>query len=159
MTPEAWETLITQYYEEIYRFSFRFLGNAEDAADITQETFLAAYQRGDANRDEDGIRAWLYVTARNRCIDRHRSLKRWTQRVKALVRPEAAPSPEDGSDLVQKLLERLPRRQREIFILRHWHGFSTRGVAELLSITEGAVKSHLSRAVEKMKEMLKREDL
>lgn len=52
---------------------------------------------------------------------------------------------------IKQLVCNLPQRQKEVFILRHWHGFSTKETADLLSIGEGSVKSHLSRAIDKIK--------
>jgi RNA polymerase sigma-70 factor (ECF subfamily) len=55
---------------------------------------------------------------------------------------------------ILKHLAKLPLRQREVFVLRHWHGFSTTECAKLLNIGEGSVKSHLSRAVAGLKKAL-----
>lgn len=55
---------------------------------------------------------------------------------------------------IKGALKELPRRQHEVFVLRHWHGFSTAETAELLGIDQGTVKSQLKRAIDKIKTLV-----
>ena len=154
----TWDELISAHYAKIYQFAFRYLGNAAEAEDVTQEVFLRAYELRGESLGRSQLRTWLYTVARNRCIDHHRSLRRWAALLPALSGTRPSVSSAEGSDLVQKLVSGLPRKQREVFILRHWHGFSTKDTAEVVGVTEGTVKSQLTRAVERLKKSLKRED-
>lgn len=151
MTEREWEDFISRYYESIYSFCFHYTGRHEDAEDVTQEVFLRAFSAKARVRENE--RAWLYSIARNRCADRYRSLKRFVSFLGGLEqRDEAEEAGELGS--VRRALVALPKRQKEVFILRHWHGFDTAETAKLLQIEEGTVKSHLKRAIESLRREL-----
>ena len=64
------------------------------------------------------------------------------------------PSQSELGMTLHKLVARLSQRQREVFILRHWHGFSTEETAEQLGLNCGTVKSHLKRAIDHLKHEL-----
>ena len=148
-----WEELVEEHYLGIYHYACRFLGSRAEAEDVTQVTFLSACQRLEENAPMDKIRSWFFTIARNKCIDRRRFWRRWRSRPPSGDEQSPAPLPEPLI-FIQRLLQKLPRRQREIFILRHWHGFSTRETAEILAINEGTVKSHLIRATRALKALI-----
>lgn len=147
ITIDTWHELVNEHYQAIYAFAFQFLGRREDAEDVTQEVFLKAGQKFNTLLDHGKVRPWLYQIARNACVDR----TRWYKRM--LLDNDSSPAPlEIESDLLlgRKLLtaiQALPRKQREVFILRMLHDLSTQETARILSIQSGSVKSHLSRAV------------
>ena len=149
-----WDEFVENFYSPIYRFCFHILGSREEAEDLTQETFLKAFKNFSSINKQDSAKYWIYSIARNGCIDR----KRWWKRLllqDATTEEIAAPGREpDISLTLSKLIAALPQKQREVFILRHWHGFSTEEVAEFLKIDGGTVKSHLKRAVDKLKAQL-----
>ena len=149
----TWQSIVEDNYREIYDYAARFLGNRHDAEDAVQETFLRAYRTWSGPVED--IRKWLFRIVRNLCVDKRRRFKRWITSLRHVSssQPEAD-SPEDSSFLIVRHLNLLPERQREVFILRHWHGFSTEETARLLGLTSGTVKSHLFRAVEQLKESL-----
>ena len=146
----GWNDLVEKFHERIYAFSWHMLGARHEAEDVTQETFLRAYRSRGRLRTSN-VKAWLYSIARNACLDRQRWWKRWQIRaVNQTAEQGLVPDSQALLELTQ-IIERLPVRQREVFVLRHWHGFSTLETADLLGLSEGSVKSHLSRAVEKLK--------
>lgn len=151
-TQDQWQEIVEAHYADIYAYAFRFLGSKDEAEDLTQDVFLKAWlvlERGDLIPE---IRPWLFVIARNRCIDKKRWWKRWLGFLSSTqpAEPEAFEASEFNTDILQTL----PKRQREIFILRHWHDFSTAQTANLLGISEGAVKSQLKKAVESLKKRI-----
>lgn len=149
---EEWDRLVSAYYAGIYKFALRMTSNGAEAEDITQEVFFAAYRAGLSISPEPSLKAWLYKTARNRCIDRLRWWKRWSKLLQADRSGKGVQtSPAQTSSELEEMIHALPLRQREVFVLRHWHGFSTQETAEILGISSGAVKSHLLRAVNKLK--------
>ena len=158
MTDEYWNHIVESCYRDIYSFALKILGSVHDAEEVTQETFLQAFKNLKGDEPLTVLRPWLYTTARNRCIDRKRWWKRWTILAKELF----AADKEDNQN-TQALdtlpIMQLPGRQREIFVLRHWHGFSTEETAKILGISEGSVKSHLKRAVEKLKITMFKEEI
>lgn len=149
-----WERLTGEHYAVIYRYALHLSGSKSDAEDIVQETFLKA-RKAKARPDSDGERRWLYTIARNVVIDKQRWWNRWGNRQG--VEFEESQSNESFSEpttFILKHLKALPLRQREVFVLRHWHGFSTTECAEFLNIGVGSVKSHLSRAIATLKKTI-----
>lgn len=145
------DPIIDEFYTPIYRFCLFFLGSEAEAADATQDTFVKAHRSINSIRKNESTKHWIYAIARNTCIDR----KRWWKRLRLFqeqsVASERVEQSEDLKILLKRLIAELPERQREVFILRHWHGFSTEETAQLLRVEEGTVKSHLKRAIDKLK--------
>jgi RNA polymerase sigma-70 factor, ECF subfamily len=148
-----WQKLVDEHYKEIYSYCFHFFNNASDAADATQDVYVKAIKNRTklALINENERRFWLYRVARNVCIDK----KRWWKRFllfKSEYLPDSTPTTDAPLIIsLQKAIAELPNKQKEVFILRHWNGFSTTETAQLLGIDEGSVKSHLSRAIAKLK--------
>jgi RNA polymerase sigma-70 factor (ECF subfamily) len=95
----------------------------------------------------------VYTIIKNCCVDRYRR-RSALSRVLGQLRDLLGSTSNQDYDLaltIQTLVAKLPDRQRTIFILRHWHGFSTAETAELLKLDEGTVKSHLKRSIDKLK--------
>ncbi|RMG41731.1 MAG: RNA polymerase sigma factor [Candidatus Dadabacteria bacterium] len=154
MEEKHWSDFVENYYQPIYGYCYQFLGSHAEAEDAVQQAFLKAYKKRSKLRNQTQLKSWVYSIARNVCIDR----LRWWKRTRLVVAQLETPEINENNELVmtiKKLLARLPARQREVFILRHWHGFSTEEAAELLGISTGSVKSHLKRAIDKLKKELK----
>lgn len=152
-----WETFVNEHYSKIYGFIYQFLGSKADAEDATQEAFLRAYKSYSSLREPSSAKAWIYSIARNVCIDKSRWWKRYTATISNLDREDTAnPKTTELTLTLRKLINELPIKQREVFILRHWHDFDTKETAKLLSISEGTVKSHLKRAIDKIKKDLEK---
>ncbi len=153
-----WNEFIDEHYQAIYRYNVQFLGCKADAEDVTQDTFLKAFKAREKVSALHSERAWLYSIARNCCVDHTRFVSR-ALRFFALKREEV-PShhvqPESASFLLE-LLRELSPRQREVFILRHFHDMSTKESAEVLGVDEGTVKVHCKRAVEHLRRRLRDE--
>lgn len=154
MRRDNWEKIVEETYEEIYRFSLRMLNSPEDARENTQDTFLRAFRSLKGDEPQTQVRQWLYTIARNSCIDR----RRWWNRWRNFISQHAVEVKGHESRVDWEPIFNLPQRQREVFILRHWHGFSTEETAQILGISDGAVKSHLKRAIGKLKESYLREE-
>lgn len=161
MNPWDWEQFVRTYYSSIYAFCKQILGSSAEAEDATQETFLRAYKKQSTLKEYSAQRAWIYSIARNACFDRKRW---WKRQFRLFVRTEdetteavaTQPQLSELTQELQKAIAELPQKQREVFVLRHWHGFSTEETARLLNLETGTVKSHLKRAVDKLKQRIER---
>lgn len=151
---ESWDEIVSQYYANIYAYAFHLLRSKADAEDITQDTFIRAKRALPTLKNEATLKAWLYSIARNLVIDKQRSLKRFFNYLNTKEQVSVFDQKLELGVMLTQLIEKLPRRQKEVFILRHWHEFSTEETAELLKIDAGSVKSHLSRAITKLKSEL-----
>ena len=158
----AFEKLVTEYEKAVYAIALRMTGNAEDAADMTQETFIKAYNSLQSFRGDSKFSVWLYRIASNVCLDFLRSRSR---------KPTVSLSVEDDEgeeteldiadesqspelllergltrDAVRRGLEALPPDYRQILLLREIQGLSYEEIADTLSIEVGTVKSRIFRA-------------
>ena len=170
----AFEELVTRYEKRVYAIALRSSGSPEDAADITQEVFLKAWRSMESFRGDSGFATWLFRITMNMCVDHAR--RRQTQpQTQPLVQgeedderpiPDTAPTPEEhleNSELGRELaaaLDEVSDEHRRIVLLRDVSGMSYTEIAEVLEISEGTVKSRLSRArIALRKILLKRGNL
>lgn len=163
----AFEQLMLAYQTPIYNLCFRTLGNAEDAADATQEAFLKAWRYLDSFHFESAFSTWLYRLASNCCLDMLRSKKR--RPVISIVtededgeeqsydpvdpspRPDEILEQKEEKQLLNEALLSLDEIQRQIITLRVVNDLSYTEIGEILSLKEGTVKSRLSRARENLR--------
>ena len=161
----AFETIFTQYQTQIYNYIYRLMGSAEDAYDMTQDTFLKAYLALPKTSDDLRVGAWLYRIATNVCLDelRHRKLVKWQpwEAFISVFHPTqvAKDSPErdtidrENTEEVQLILDKLHPKYRMCLILREYHDLSYDEIAEVLNTTRAAVKSLLFRAREEFRQV------
>lgn len=145
-------------------------GNAEDAADLTQEAFLKAWRALDTFRFDAGFSTWLYRLASNVCLDFLRAEKRRAVLPLTLdaddgeeltLEPsDPAPTPEEAALRAEEqarltaAMEALEPEQRQILTLRVVNDLSYAEIADILGVREGTVKSRLSRAREALRKKL-----
>ena len=157
---DAFEELVRQYEKRVYAVALRSSGSPEDAADITQEVFLRAWRSIESFRGDSGFSTWLFRITMNLCVDhaRHKHAQPQTQPIVVGEEdaerpiPDPAPTPEEhleNSELGRELaaaLDEVSEEHRRIVLLRDVSGLSYTEIAEVLEISEGTVKSRLSRA-------------
>ena len=167
---EAFEQLVLKYQTAVYNLCLRMTGDPEDAADMTQESFLKAWRNLESFQGNSAFSTWLYRLASNTCLDHLRSVKRKPQlslvmededgETQAMDVPDSAPSPEeqvialDEQSRLNDALQALDEDQRQILILRAVNGLSYTEIAEALHLKEGTVKSRLARAREQLRKKL-----
>ncbi len=148
---------VSRYYSKLYRSSFYQTGNHEDAQDLVQETFLAAYRSFQNFRGDSSFITWLYGIFRN-LLKKHRQRQRifinkfgsfQQNTANNLVSPD---SPETDAEygeekyLINNAISELPDKYSEILILRHFENFSYEEIASILNINTGTVKSRIHKA-------------
>ena len=155
------EKLVAAYEKNVYNIALRMVGDPEDAADMTQETFIKAYRALSSFRGDSKFSSWLYRIASNVCLDFLRSRSRHPQVSLSTVDeddratlelPDMRQNPEEqlmkklGLEAVRRGLEQLPEQQRQILVLRELGGLSYAELAQTLGLEEGTVKSRIFRA-------------
>jgi RNA polymerase sigma-70 factor (ECF subfamily) len=146
------------------------LGNAEDAADMTQETFLKAWRNLDRFQGDAAFSTWLYRLASNCCLDFLRSQKRrptvsmttedddGEEQTIEVADDSATPEEElllkEERSEIARAMASLDEEQRQILSLRVVNDLSYTEIAEILDIKEGTVKSRLARARENLRKKL-----
>ncbi|MFW5860196.1 MAG: RNA polymerase sigma factor [Planctomycetota bacterium] len=136
-------------------------GDADTAAELTQEAFVRAFERLDRFAGRSSFYTWLYRLARNRAIDvlaRKRPVATENERLDATPRAAASPAATlertETRQLVRTALERLPYDQRELLIMRDFEGCDYPGIAERLEVAVGTVKSRLHRARRALRDLI-----
>lgn len=158
----AFEKLVTKYEKTVYNLALRMTGNAEDAADMTQESFLKAYRSLTSFRGESKFSVWLYRITSNVCLDFLRSKSRRPVlsltvedsdgEETELEIPDLSADPEEKllssltREAVQRGLDSLPAQQKEILLLREISGLSYGEISETLGLEISTVKTRIFRA-------------
>jgi RNA polymerase sigma-70 factor (ECF subfamily) len=154
----AFTALVEKYKDPVYNVAYRMLGNAAEAEDVAQETFVRAYTQLRTYKDTHRFSTWLLSIASHLSIDqlrRRRFLALPLDNVPFLewiadlgAGPEQAAVQGETSDEMQRLLQQLPPKYRAVLILRYWHDLSYEEIANVLHLTPALVKARLHRARE-----------
>jgi RNA polymerase sigma-70 factor (ECF subfamily) len=163
----AFDGLISRHYRGIHNMIYRMLGNTEDAADLTQETFLRAYTRLETFQLGRSFTAWIRRIAANLCIDHIRGrgepAASLDERLEAgIEQADESPggSPEkrmevmEDSRRVLAAVQKLPPKQRAVLIMRHIEGMTLDEIAAALRWPLGTVKVNLFRGRQAVREMV-----
>lgn len=152
----AFNRLVQAYQLPVYNLTYRMLGNAQEAEDAAQETFLRAYKRLNTYQPDKKFSNWILSIASHYCIDLLRRRRfQWLSveddPVMAVLasddeQPDDTALRHERAEEVRILLERLEPSYRAPLVLRYWHDLSYREIAEMLELTEPAVKTRLHRA-------------
>ncbi len=150
----AFAQLVCRYQRQVYNLAYRLLGNAEDAEDAAQESFLRAYAALPSFQLGRKFSSWLLAIASNLCVDilrRRRyawmSLEDVSFRLAADVEePSSGVLRAEESAQLQRLLQRLPDKYRVVVVLRYWYDLSYEEIAAAAGLSLNTVKTRLHRA-------------
>jgi len=144
--------LLERHEREIFAYALRLTGDRDDADDVYQETFLAAF-RGWPPPRRGQERAWLYRIATNKVIDRTRKARRLVRMSDLRL---AAPD-RDGVSMADlaAAVKVLPEGQRAAFVLRKVEDMDYSDIARILECSEEAARSRVAEALKKVKEAMK----
>ena len=165
----AYNHLVQRYQRPVYNLAYRMLGNAEDAGDLVQDTFLRAYGALGSFRQDASFLTWLYKIASNLCIDALRSRKSKSALSLDVELEEGREPRAEGRDcapeenavrdsvqeVVQKAVLNLPEKYRLVVVMRHLQDMSVEDIARVLDMPTGTVKTHLFRAREMLRGRLR----
>jgi RNA polymerase sigma factor (sigma-70 family) len=162
----AFGQLFECHARAIYNHAFRLSGSWSVAEDVTQTTFVTAWRRRrDARLVDGSVLPWLLVIATNAARTEHRSRRRWHALLRR-VPPEAEGTPDPADEVADRLrdeqrmrellalVRKLPRAEREALALCVWSGVAYPQAAAILGVTEGAVRSRVSRARARLARMV-----
>ena len=158
MDDRRFEELYTRYANDVLRVSYFYLGDRQQAEDVTQDVFVRLLTHA-PDLEEGKEKAWLLKVALNRCRDLWRAA--WVKRV-VLGSPamELTPAPDNMDERLerQELLQairRLPGDFRDVILLHYYQGYGIAEIAEMMRVPEGTISSRLSRGRKKLEEILK----
>ena len=164
---EAFTQLILQYQVPLYNMALRMVSSREDAADITQEAFLRAWEKIRTLRDAP-FKSWLFQIAVNLCYDHFRRGRRLgvmpdeEQGGKIVGLGIAMPDPQERAEanergrVVRESIEALEHDMRTALILRDINGMTYDEIAGITGVPLGTVKSRIARARAQVQEQLQK---
>ena len=157
----AFAVLVERHLPAIHAFNYRLTRNADDAADLAQETFLRVWS-GAATWRSGRVRftTWLHRIARNLCIDAHRRRRDATPMDFDAIesgepKPESAPEQSAVRQALDAAIAALPERQRTALVLCHHQGMPNRDAAVVLNVSVDALESLLARARRTLRQQLR----
>lgn len=164
----AFEKLFLTYQKRVYNLAYRMTGNEADAADLTQETFICAYQSIASLKNEAAFSTWLFRIAVNLCKNHRKSAKLECDSLDQMIdekgevnvvamseSPEIALEKNERDQQIQEALNALTDEHRTVVVLHHLEGVSLVEIANRLNCRVGTVKSRLARAREELKRRLR----
>jgi len=154
----AFRVLLERHHQQVYRTAYALTADADEAADITQETFLKAWRALPGFRGDAAVGTWLTRLALNAARDRlRRQRTRATLDTLRGVSGRAGDDPAGAAadrDEVQHALAQLSARARAVVALRYGRDLSLAEIAALLDCPEGTVKSRLNGALARLRALL-----
>ena len=163
---EAFDYIVVRHQRRAARIALMYLRDTAEADEAVQDAFVRAFTRLETYRDEHPFEVWFTRILVNACVDRQRARQRRARRLVALEDMASEPaagrsaSPERQAtglawrDAVNVAVERLPARQREVFVLCHLGDHTPRDVSMMTGMRESTVRVHLFRAVHKLRAAL-----
>jgi RNA polymerase sigma-70 factor, ECF subfamily len=165
----AFESLVRKHERRVFRVALAVLGNAEDAEEAMQDSFVKAFRHLDQFRKEARFSTWLTRIAVNTAIEKRNTQKNYVPLVEAETaegpvtpkrfepwrsNPEELYGKQEVHRMVEEAIQTLPEIYREVFVLRDVEGLKAEEAAEVLGIKIPALKSRLLRARMLMRETL-----
>lgn len=160
---QAFETLVRRHMTDAFYVAYGYVGNAEDARDLSQEAFVKAYQARARFDETRPFYPWLYRILKNHCLNfvtrshRHISLDDENEH-REIPSPAASPleNLEEGERkrLVRTALDRLSEDHREIIVLKNFKDHSYKEISDILGIPIGTVMSRLFYARQALRALI-----
>jgi RNA polymerase sigma-70 factor, ECF subfamily len=164
--PGAFDLIVERHRRAVYRLCYRFAGNHEDAADLSQDVFIRAYRGLRSFRQQSSLGTWLYRIGVNVCLNRLNAKSIPTEPIEKRQHVETRDeSPADRvlrheqAARVREAIALLPRKQRATLILRMYHDLSHQQIATILGSSVGAVKANFFHALGNLRKLLREEAL
>jgi RNA polymerase sigma-70 factor (ECF subfamily) len=161
----ALETLVRGYQHVMVGFCTNMLGDADQAEEMAQEVFLAAYTAMPRYRQEASVRTWLFAIARKQCLKalRNRRRRHRLERDRQSIIADTAhrdPSPLPGEDvevrvqLVKQSLNQLSKAERALLMMRYDAALPVADMAHILGMSLASVRRRLVRALQHLREVM-----
>jgi RNA polymerase sigma-70 factor (ECF subfamily) len=158
--------LTERWRRKIYAFVCRYVGNAEEAQDLTQDTFTKAYQNLDRLSDPSRFSSWLYKIALNECRMRFRrrrniscvplSGQEETEKIEVVdaVTPENHLTEREKTRVLREAFKALPEEQREVILMKEYQGLKFYEIAEIMNLPLSTVKSRMYLGLKTLRRLM-----
>ena len=158
---DAFDVIVERHRKHVYQLCYRFLGNHEDAADLTQDVFVRAFKGLHRFKGDSALGTWLYRVGVNVCLNRV-ALKRPALETIEPERHVDQRNPDahelvardERAAVVRRAIAKLPPKQRATLLLRIYQELSHEEIATVLGSSVGAVKANFFHALGNLKRLL-----
>lgn len=166
----AFQSLFEKYKKIVFHMAYRLTGNLHEAEDIVQEVFFKVYKGIKGFRQESSLKTWILKITINLCRNYYRRKKLFSffslshgpqgdEEYPSEIGIQDDPSEtifhRQRLEVLRKAMMRLPRRQREVFVMKHLEEMKIKEIAEALDCSEGTVKAHLFKAIRRLLTIMK----
>jgi RNA polymerase sigma-70 factor (ECF subfamily) len=158
---DAFDVIVERHRRQVYQLCYRFVGNHEDASDLTQDVFIRAFRGLRGFKRQSSLGTWLYRIGVNVCLNRVAVKTPAIEPIEArehldvrAERPDAMLLRSERAEVVRTAIARLPRKQRATLILRVYHELAHEEIANILGSSVGAVKANFFHALANLKKLL-----
>jgi RNA polymerase sigma-70 factor (ECF subfamily) len=158
---EAFSSLFRRHYEPLCYFAERYLHDIQAAEGIVQEVFVRLWESRETLGIQSSLRSYLYASVRNACLNYVKrlsfttSLEHEEERPDdATIRPDAQLESNELAEALEKAMESLAPKCRQIFLMAKYDGLSYKEIAEVLNISVNTVKTQLQRALKSLSKSL-----
>jgi RNA polymerase sigma-70 factor, ECF subfamily len=157
---ESYQKIYDAFARKVLNFIYRMVNSVEEAEDLTQETFVAVYKKLESLKDNDKFEPWLFRIARNFVYQRYRARppasvpidaldedgQPITQLIDQRKNPDEVFQAQELEDVVQKEINNLPEKYREVFVLSAVQHMSYQEIADITDRSLPSVKTDIHRA-------------
>ena len=159
---EAFAELVRLYQKKIFTLAYGFFRDRDDALEIVQETFMRVYEKIDSYRPDHSLQSWIYRLAHNLCVDYYRKYAKKRKledgfdripdrQLASADNPQTAWESRRITEAIERAVQNLSQRQREVFGLKYHQGMKLYQVAETMAISLGTVKALHHRALKRIR--------
>lgn len=143
------------YYRQLCLHALHFMGNADEAEDVVQETFVNFWDKKEQIETIKSVKSYLYTAVRNNCLTRIRDAKPTTSldnlSPDALLPEEDQIKRAEMEARIWKMINELPKRRREIFLMAKRDGMSYKEIAEQTGLSVKTIENHIFRAMQSLR--------
>ncbi len=159
----VFDEIVRKYHKQVYNLAYSLTQNCEDANDISQEVFIKVYRSLRNIRKISAFNLWLKRVTINACTDylRQKPNEKVLEDTSYMDKyysnceiPDGLVETLELNLMISKAINRLPQRQKKVFILRHYNDMSLKEIASKLNCSLGTVKAHLFRAKNRLRDIL-----
>ena len=157
----AFDLVVDRHRRSVYQLCYRFVGNHEDASDLSQDVFLRAYRGLRSFRGQSSLATWLYRIGVNVCLNKVTVKKPITEDIDARQHVDTVHESqvdrvlrEERAVKVRAAIAQLPPKQRATLVLRMYQELSHEEIAKILDSSVGAVKANFFHAMGNLKKIL-----
>lgn len=157
----AFEILFNEYYEPLYRFACRFVGDPQTAENITQDIFVKLWESRSSIKISTNVKAYLFTSVRNHSLNyikREKFVTSYDSEDEAIIDEDSSVDnsiiQEEIYEAVHKAINKLPEQCREIYLMNRYDELSYQEIADIRKISINTVKTQMKRALKSLRENL-----